>query len=97
MAKEALGLGEKTPEGSARTGIPNAVPFVVHFRDTVGDLEAGAPVLVRGMPMGSVREVKVTFDPAHSRFAIPVTIELDPRPFLLASRRTRPPHRSTTR
>ena len=51
MAKEALGLGEKTPEGEASTGIPNAVPFLVRFRDTIGDLKAGAQVLVRGMPM----------------------------------------------
>jgi paraquat-inducible protein B len=82
MAKEALGLGEKTPEGEASTGIPNAVPFLVRFRDTIGDLKAGAQVLVRGMPMGTVREVKITFDPAQARFDIPVTIELDPRPFV---------------
>ena len=82
MAKEALGLGKTTPESTERTGIPNAVPFLVRFRDTVGALEAGAPVLVLGMRMGSVREVKVTFDAAHARFDIPVTIELDPRPFV---------------
>jgi paraquat-inducible protein B len=82
MAKEALGLGQETPEGSASTGIPGGVPFLVRFRDTVGDLEAGAQVLVRGMPMGSVKEVRITFDAAHARFDIPVTIELDPRPFV---------------
>ena len=58
------------------------MPFLVRFRDTVGSLEAGAPVLVRGMRMGAVREVKVTFDPAASTFAIPVVIELDPAPFI---------------
>ena len=82
LGKKALGLGEETPEGSESTGIANGVPFLVRFRDTVGSLEAGAPVLVRGMRMGAVREVKVTFDPATSSFAIPVVIELDPAPFI---------------
>ena len=81
MGKEALGLGETTPEGTARTGIASGVPFLVRFRDTVGSLEPGASVLVRGMRMGTVREVRVTFDPATASFAIPVVIELDPRPF----------------
>ena len=57
------------------------MPFLVRFRDTVGSLEPGAPVLVRGMRMGAVREVRVTFDPATASFDIPVVIELDPAPF----------------
>jgi paraquat-inducible protein B len=82
MAKEALGLGEKTPEGEASTGISNGVPFIVRFHDTVGDLQAGADVLLRGMSLGTVREVNISFDAAHARFDIPVTIELNPRPFV---------------
>ena len=54
----------------------------MQFRDTVGDLEAGVQVLFRGMPMGSVKEVRITFDAAAAHFDIPVTIELDPRPFV---------------
>jgi paraquat-inducible protein B len=82
MGKEALGLGETTPEGSEASGIAGAVPFLVRFKDTVGSLEAGAPVLVRGMRMGSVREVRVTFDDAANSFAAAVVIELDPSPFV---------------
>jgi paraquat-inducible protein B len=82
MGKEALGLGETTPEGTARTGITSGVPFLVRFRGTVGSLAPGAPVLVRGMRMGTVREVRVTFDPATASFAVPVVIELDPAPFV---------------
>ena len=81
MGKDALGLGEQTPEGQASTGITNGVPFLVRFRDTVGGLEPGAPVHVRGMQMGAVREVRITFDPATASFEIPVVIELDPTPF----------------
>ena len=42
MGKEALGLGETTPECTARTGIANGVPFLVRFRETVGGLTPGA-------------------------------------------------------
>ena len=80
LGKSALGLGETTPEDSEQTGIANGVPFLVHFRETVRSLEAGAPVLVRGMRMGAVRDVKVTFDPVTASFDIPVVIELDPLP-----------------
>ena len=81
LGKKALGLGKNPQEGSAQTGIENGVPFLVHFRDTVGSLELGAPVLVRGMRMGAVRDVRVTFDLATTSFDIPVVIELDPAPF----------------
>ena len=81
LGKDALGMGEQTPEGQASTGITNGVPFLVRFRDTVGGLKPGAPVHVRGMQMGAVREVRITFDPATASFDIPVVIELDPTPF----------------
>ena len=96
LGKELLGMGEQTPEGQASTGITNGVPFLVRFRDTVGGLEPGAPVHVRGMQMGAVREVRITFDPATASFDIPVVIELDPRPSK-ARRPTRMPSESRTR
>jgi paraquat-inducible protein B len=85
LGKDLLGMGEKTPEGQASTGITNGVPFLVRFRDTVGGLKPGAPVHIRGMQMGAVREVRITFDPATASFDIPVVIELDPTPFRLVS------------
>ena len=80
LGKNAVGLGEQTPEGQAGTGIANGVPFLVRFRDTVGGLKPGAAVHVRGMQMGAVREVRITFDPATASFDIPVVIELVPIP-----------------
>jgi paraquat-inducible protein B len=80
--KEAVGLGRDNPEGTSRTGIQGGVPFLVRFRGTVGGLEPGAPVEVRGMRMGAVREVRVSFDAATEDFDIPVVIELDPAPFV---------------
>ena len=81
LGKEALGLTETTPEDSEQTDITNGVPFLIRFRETVGSLEAGAPVLVRGMQMGAVRDVTISFDVATASFNIPVVIELDPAPF----------------
>ena len=81
LGKEALGLTETTPEDSEQTDITNGVPFLIRFRETVGSLEAGAPVLVRGMQMGAVRDVTISFDAATASFNIPVVIELDPAPF----------------
>ena len=80
--KAAVGLGRENPEGRTTTGVSGGVPFLVRFRGTVGGLEPGDPVEVRGMRMGAVREVWVTFDPAAEDFDIPVVIELDPRPFV---------------
>ena len=84
LGKEALGLTETTPEDSEQTDITNGVPFLIRFRETVGSLEAGAPVLVRGMRMGAVRDVTIRFDAATASFNIPVVIELDPAPFTTA-------------
>jgi paraquat-inducible protein B len=81
LGKEALGLTETTPESSEQTDITSGVPFLIRFRETVGSLEAGAPVLVRGMRMGTVRDVTISFDVATASFNIPVVIELDPAPF----------------
>ena len=80
--KAAVGLGPENPQGRTLTGVSGGVPFLVRFRGTVGGLEPGDPVEVRGMRMGAVREVRVTFDPAAEDFDIPVVIELDPAPFV---------------
>jgi paraquat-inducible protein B len=80
--KAAVGLGREDPEGRTATGVSGGVPFLVRFRGTVGGLEPGDPVEVRGMRMGAVREVRIVFDPAAEDFDIPVVVELDPRPFV---------------
>jgi paraquat-inducible protein B len=80
--REAIGLGQEDPEGSAATGIAGGVPFLVRFKGSVGALQPGAPVDVLGMRMGTVREVRAVFDPATASFDIPVVFELDPAPFV---------------
>ena len=49
---------------------------VMHFRGSVYGLQAGSPVVFRGVRLGSVRSVGVVY--AEGRFAVPVEVELDP-------------------
>src|SRR3954447_15256679 len=81
--KAAVGLGREDPEGRTATGVSGGVPFLVRFKGTVGGLEPGDPVEVRGMRMGAVRGVRIVFAPAAEDFDIPVVVELDPRPFVV--------------
>ncbi len=80
--REAIGLGQEDPEGSAATGIPGGVSFLVRFKGSVGAIQPGAPVDVLGMRMGTVREVRAVFDPATASFDISVVFQLDPAPFV---------------
>src|SRR3954453_14774637 len=72
--KAAVGLGRESPEGRTTTGVSGGVPFLVRFKGTVGGLEPGDPVEVRGMRMGAVREVRIVFDPAAEDLASPPTV-----------------------
>ena len=49
---------------------------VMHFRGSVYGLQAGSPVVFRGVRLGSVRSVGVVY--TQGRFAVPVEVELDP-------------------
>jgi paraquat-inducible protein B len=45
----------------------------------VRGLAAGAPVELRGIPIGEVSDVRAQIDLKTSQFTVPVTIQLDPR------------------
>ena len=49
------------------------------FKESVRGLAAGAPVELRGIPVGEVAEVSAQFDPSTMEFSTPVTIHLDPQ------------------
>jgi paraquat-inducible protein B len=55
------------------------VPFLVVFEGSVGGLEPGAPVLLRGLQIGIVREIHLEIDFATQTVRIPVVIELEPQ------------------
>ncbi|GBQ81184.1 paraquat-inducible protein B [Gluconacetobacter johannae DSM 13595] len=57
---------------------------VVIFQGSTSGLTVGAPVTFRGVRVGAVDEISITFDPkAHAAF-IPVTIELQPGKVMLS-------------
>ena len=50
---------------------------VMHFNGSIYGLQLGAPVVFRGVRLGSVVSIGVVHDAASGRFAIPVVAELD--------------------
>lgn len=50
---------------------------VMHFEGSIYGLQLGAPVVFRGVRLGSVMSIGVVHDGSASRFAIPVEVELD--------------------
>jgi paraquat-inducible protein B len=51
---------------------------VCYFEGSVGGLNIGAPVVFRGVKIGSVTDVQLRFDSSKLIFVIPVYIELEP-------------------
>lgn len=54
------------------------VPFLVYFEGSVRGLREGAPVELRGLRVGSVTGIRLTFDQASGRVRIPVTLGIEP-------------------
>lgn len=52
--------------------------FVMFFEGSVSGLNEGAPVVFRGVKIGSVKDIQLVFDPRDSSFRIPVVVELEP-------------------
>ena len=52
--------------------------FAVRFAGSVQGLAAGAPVTIRGLRVGTVREISVTFDSATGALDVPVVIDVVP-------------------
>lgn len=52
--------------------------FVMFFDGSVSGLNVGAPVVFKGVRIGSVRDINLVLDPADLSPTIPVVVELDP-------------------
>lgn len=52
--------------------------FVMFFEGSVSGLNEGAPVVFRGVKIGSVKDIQLVYDPRDSSFRIPVVVELEP-------------------
>jgi len=66
--------------GSGRFLAPS-YPYVMYFTGSVKGLSVGAPVLFRGVKIGSVKDIVLRVDPADMSFRIPVFIEIEPYRF----------------
>ena len=62
--------------------------FLVHFKGSVRGLARGNPVELFGIPVGTVRDVKLAFDPATAQVDVPVHIEIQPERFMTAAQPT---------
>jgi paraquat-inducible protein B len=50
----------------------------VHFKDSVRGLTVGAPVELRGIPIGRVADFRLDYDAKTNAVSIPVTLEVEP-------------------
>jgi paraquat-inducible protein B len=55
------------------------IPFLLHFSGSVDGLAVGAPVRLRGIPVGDVTDVHLDYDAATGKQSVPVTIEVEPQ------------------
>ncbi|MBF0200539.1 MAG: MCE family protein [Desulfamplus sp.] len=51
--------------------------FVLHFSGSVKGLNVGAPVVLRGVKIGSVRDIRINAGSGEQTFSIPVLIEIN--------------------
>lgn len=56
----------------------NKASYLLYFDGSVHGLEIGAPVMVRGIKIGQVLDIRLDFDVDNRNFQIPVLIELEP-------------------
>ena len=54
------------------------IPWVLYFDESIKGLRIGAPVAFRGVKIGSVKEITVTFDVRDNSIRTPVYIEIEP-------------------
>ena len=52
--------------------------YVMYFEGSVKGLNVGAPVVLRGVQIGSVKSIQILADATDTRFRIPVVVEIEP-------------------
>jgi paraquat-inducible protein B len=59
------------------------LPVVMYFEDNLSGLDIGAPVVFRGVRIGTVTDVKMIFNSDTRTLRIPVHAEIEPERFVL--------------
>ncbi len=77
-ASDALIERLTTAIGAAPEMLPEGVRFMVRFDQDVSGLTVGAPVTVKGLRVGTVREVAVVIDSVSAVIDVPVVIDVVP-------------------
>jgi len=67
-----------TYEQSEEVFTGNTLKYVMYFNGSVRGLTNGAPVQLRGIPIGKVIQIKLELDEKTADIRIPVTVELEP-------------------
>lgn len=67
----------------------NKVKYVMFFEQSIKGLSVGAPVVFKGVEIGSVSSIAVDYDMDKLRVNIPVIIELDPSRVEIKGQKTR--------
>ena len=69
---------------------PKREQFVIYFPDSVNGLNVGAPVKVKGVTVGTVRDVRVQYDVENARLLTPVITDFEPERVTDIGRQKRP-------
>jgi len=67
-----------TYELSTQIIYQNTLKYVMYFNGSVRGLTVGAPVQIRGIPIGKVTDINLELDKKTAEIHIPVTVELEP-------------------
>ena len=67
------------------------IKFVMFFEDSVKGLAVGAPVIWRGVQVGSVSSIVLQANPKNLTIDVPVVIEFDPDRIEIEGKRSRNP------
>jgi len=67
-----------TYEQSTQMVYQNTLKYVMYFNGSVRGLTVGAPVQLRGIPIGRVTDINLELDKKTAEIHIPVTVELEP-------------------
>lgn len=62
--------------GAGRFGADSEI-FVLNFRYSTSGLKVGAPVVLKGVQIGVVKDISVAYDEETDRFQVPVLVEID--------------------